>query len=204
MNEERQPTLKELRYQLLKDSIPSLLEGKTILYIGAKVKKRWPKGIEFLDLFYEAGFEIDILEIFQQNVQALRRMNKEGRKFINREIKPGMFRRIYLGSAAWVDDIIKDKKYDVVMFNHGPEHLRSHQVISTLEKLEKITSGFLIIGCPWGIYKQGPVHGNDHETHLSYLYPEMFKKLGFEVRTMGEKDVKKSHVLAWKTKEKRP
>ena len=196
------PTIKELRHQLLKDSIPSLLEGKTILYVGAKVKKRWPKGLEFLDIFYEAGFTIDVLEIFQQNVIALRRMNKEGRKFINRPIPPGMFRRIYLGSVVDVDEKIKDKTYDVVMFNHGPEHLRSHEVIPTLAKLEKITDGVLIIGCPWGIYRQGSVHGNDHETHLSYLYPEMFIKLGFEVRTMGEKDVKKSHILAWKQKEK--
>jgi len=201
MNEDIR-TLKEKRYDLLKE-IPGLTLGISILYVGAKVKKRWPKGLEFLDIFYEAGFIIDILEVFEQNVTALKRVNKEGRAYINRDIGPGIFRDVFLGSAVDVEKIIPEgRTYDVVMFNHGPEHLASWEVVPTIEKLEKITSKLLILGCPWGIYRQGPVHGNDYEKHLSYLYPPMFKKLGFTVRTLGEKDVKKSHVLAWKIKEK--
>ncbi len=164
--------------------IPKILDYKTLLYIGAN-----PHRIELLDLFYKAGYKIDVLEIFPANVKGLKELNK----------KEKIFNKIYEGDVKEIEEIITDKTYDVVCWWHGPEHVEKHHIKSTLLQLEGLTDHIIFTGCPWGKYPQGAEYGNTHEEHKSCLYLLFFRKLGYKTRTTKIKINKRgSNILAWK------
>ena len=195
------PNLRDQRIAQFSEKIPGALDYKTLLYIGGKVKKRWPKGVELVDKFLAAGYKIDILEAFDRNVAALRHFNKNGRIFKEEvRIKAGAFRRIIQGDVRNIGKIrnLDPEGYDVVVFWHGPEHLYPYEIEEVVEKIEGISRRLVVFGCPFGIYHQRAVGGNNFEIHRSALYPVFFENLGFKTETLGERDVKKSHILAWK------
>ena len=193
-------TLKELRYDHVRREIPDLFNQKTVLYVGAKIKKRWGKGVELLDMFVAEKAEIDIIEVFERNVIALKRFNEEGRNFLNGRVEAGAFRRIIHGNVIDIDflDGLRPEGYDIAMFWHGPEHLELPFVQPVIRGLEARSNKMTVLGCPWGIYKQGAVGGNEWETHQTALYPLFFEKMGYSVSTIGRRDEKKSNIMAWK------
>ena len=85
------------------------------------------------------------------------------------------------------------------MWWHGPEHIREDEIAPTFDKLKLITKKILIIACPWGIYEQNVIEGNPYEKHLSYLYPEFFENLGWQVDVIGKKDTQNNNLLAWQS-----
>lgn len=179
-------------------NIPDVFNYHSVLYIGAKVMKRWPKGMTFMDGFRDAAYEIDVLEPWWRNVVGLHQFNDHGREFKDDVfIPPGTFRRIISGDVRKVGRLVY-KNYDVVMFWHGPEHLASEEILITLRKLENIATKIVVVGCPYGEYKQGEVGGNRFEKHLISLYPEFFEDIGWEHAELGERDVRTSNLLAWK------
>jgi len=162
--------------------IPNVYDYRTLLYIGAS-----PNRFELIDEFFYVGYEIDVLEIFEPNVKAL--------KIINRRWK--IFNEIICGDVRNVERILKHC-YDVIVFWHGPEHLLKHDLAPTILKLEDFAHHLLICGCPWGDYPQGAVKGNQHEKHLSSLFPADFQSLGFNVSTIRKHPGRGSNLLAWK------
>lgn len=163
-------------------SIPEVLDFKDLLYIGAS-----PERFELVDLFYHAGYSIDVLEIHEPNVIALRKINK----------KHWIFNRVMLGDVRHVEKVVVHR-YDITLFWHGPEHLHLNEVAPTLAKLEDWTKHLLICGSPWGEYPQGPIKGNEHEVHRCSLFPEDFKKLGFKTSTIRRHPGRGSNLIAWK------
>ena len=170
---------KKRKLQIAK--IPNVYAYDTLLYIGAS-----PSRFELIDEFYYANYEIDVLEIFEPNVQALEVMNRRWK----------IFNKIMLGDVRRIEEILQHQ-YDVIVFWHGPEHLGLLDFVPTMRKLENFAKHLLICGCPWGDYPQGAVKGNVHEKHACSLFPEDFQKLGFKTSTLRQPG-RGSNLLAWK------
>jgi len=51
-----------------KVNIPDLFDYKTLLYIGAHVRKSFPFGMRMIPAFRKTGYSIDILEAFGPNI----------------------------------------------------------------------------------------------------------------------------------------
>lgn len=175
--------------------IPDIYGHKSLLYIGAAVLSKWPKGMIFLPEFMEVGYRIDILEAWPPLVEKLRKMNSVGIQYPNALIGPSVFNKIVQGDVREMGRLIADN-YDVTLWYHGPEHIRSVELEKTLDKILLITKKIAVIGCPYGIYHQGPQYGNPLEVHISHHYPERYKALGWETDTIGEKD-NRGNLLAW-------
>lgn len=163
--------------------IPNILEYKTLLYVGAN-----PARLELLDLFFKAGYIIDILEIYPPNVEGLRKLNE----------KQKIFENIYMGDVREIDEIIIGKKYDVVCFWHGPEHIEKKEIKPTLIQLENKTKHIIFLGCPYGYYPQDDVYGNKAEIHRCSLDPELFQSMGYKTKTIRKKNKRGSNILSWK------
>lgn len=161
--------------------IPKVYTYDTLLYIGAS-----PSRFELIDEFYYANYAIDVLEIFEPNVQAL--------EVINRRWK--IFNKIMLGDVRKVEEILQHR-YDIIVFWHGPEHLGLLDFVPTMKKLEDFAKKLLICGCPWGDYPQGSIKGNVHERHITSLFPKDFEKIGFKTSTLRNPG-RGSNLLAWK------
>lgn len=156
---------------------PDLYDYENILYIGAR-SNRFDYGLEFR----AAGYNIDVLEVFPENVRHLKTI-----PWINNVIE-GDVREI----SFWND------YYDVVFWWHGPEHIHSNELIPTLNKLEIYARKLIVLGCPWGTYVQGAIHNNPWEEHVGAYSWEHFEPLGYEVECLGQKDVPGSNVTAVK------
>lgn len=178
-----------IRKEQILRCIPDIFEYKTMLYIGAKVKKTFPAGMQMVPDFKEAGYKIDVLEAWRPNVRGLLKMNREKK----------IYRTIFLGDVRDLDHILVGEDYDVVVWWHGPEHVKKEEIRPTLRKLEHHAKKLLIVACPYGLHEQGEAFGNPYEKHLSTIYPKDFKRrYGWHVDVIGKKDVTMSNLLAWK------
>lgn len=147
-----------------KDSLVQLLPSiftdqfKTILYVGAQ-----DEHFTFSEELKNAQYIIDIIEINQHHCKIL-----EKKKWINNVVNID------------VQKYKTDKKYDIVMWWHGPEHIEDSNLNSTLKNLESIASEYIILGCPWGI---SPMPG-----HLQTINENQFEILGYTCIYSGIKD----------------
>lgn len=165
--------------------IPGVFDYKRMLYIGAN-----PQRIELVDLFYGAGYEIDVLEVDEKNVINLEKLNR----------KWHIFSRIYMGEITKVAETFCDEyneKYDICLWWHGPEHVQKNKLNETIKKIESWTRYLVILGCPWGEYPQEK-KGKPYEKHESALYPQDFHRLGYKTETLRKPDKRGSNILAWK------
>lgn len=165
------------RKNQLGKKIPEIWNYKTVLYVGARKFRR-----DFTNDFRKHNYQIDILEIFDKNFESLKKL-----KWVNNLIK---------GDVKNIDKLI-NKKYDIVFWWHGPEHIYKKELKNTLNKLKKLTNHLVVCGCPYGRYEQGACYGNKWEKHLSYLDIKDFEKNGFETSTLGKKDALGNNLLAW-------
>lgn len=164
--------------------IPGVFDHKTMLYIGAN-----PRRIEMVDMFYTAGYEIDVLEAWEPNFLELSKWN----------MKYQIFKYLYLEDVRLIDEHIHHRlNWDVIMFWHGPEHLPKMDVAPTLEMLERHANHLVILGCPRGKYVQPEVDGNPFERHESYLYEKDFNDLGYLTQTLRPHKTRGSNIVAWK------
>jgi len=160
--------------------IPKALKYKTLLYIGANVKR-----MQMIEHFRAAKYRIDVVEIWPENVIVLKEWNKKHR----------VFAKIY---QADIRKFATTKKYDVVMWWHGPEHVEIDELRAILARLEWSARHFIILASPWGNYPQGAAGGNPFEEHISALTPKTWSSLGYSSDTIGELDKLGSNLLAWK------
>lgn len=163
-------------------AIEGVFDYSTLLYVGAS-----PDRFEMVDLFFDAGYEIDVLEIHPPNVIRLKEINA----------KWGIFNRVIQGDVRHVEQYLVCQ-YDVILFWHGLEHIKATEHLQVIAKLEDWTKHLLIFGQPWGSYAQGPVKRNRHERHVSSLKPDLFKGLGYRTSIVGRKPGRKSNLVAWK------
>lgn len=189
------PLTKERDKQLLR-CIPDIYDHKTLLHIGAQMKGSWPIFRDG-DVFEALGYKIDILEIWPPNVAALQRLNKNGHKFRNKEKGPGAFRTIIEGDVSNPDHLGMLRRYDVIMYWHGPEHIPEDKIQQTLTRLFMKTLKILAISTPCGNHQRTQEH-NPYEEHLSTLYPALFEGLGFETDLVGECGQPGNNLMAWR------
>lgn len=161
-----------------KRCIPGIFEiGKDCLYIGADCDSA-----QFVPELVNHNYKITLLEIWRSNCD------------------------FYFGHPWFRETICSDirvfdadhLKWDLSIWLHGPEHIHKEEFEPTIRKIEKLTRKLIVMACPWGIYPEGPVHGNPNQVHVSSLYEEDFKALGYMVDTIGQKDVPGSNLLSWK------
>lgn len=154
--------------------------GSRLLYVGGK-----PERVQVLDLYLEAGWSVDILEAWHENAEALRRW-------------PVL--DLYPASLVIEGDVRTAplRPYDVVVWWHGPEHVKAEEFPAVLRRLESAATKMVILASPWGRYDQGPAGGNPFEEHLWAVYPEALRALGYKTDAIGTKDKKGSNLLAWK------
>lgn len=153
-------------------------KDKSLLYVGVNSSRAF-----LFNELKECGYKIDILEISKVNVYDFM-----GRMF-------GTYNKLIQGDVCDIDTLVS-QKYDVVFWWHGPEHIKKEMFEPTIRKIEAVGS-LIILGCPYGSSKQGPVDGNIHETHLWNVYPKYFKQLGYKTLTIN-RDVGGKHITAWR------
>ncbi len=161
----------------LRHNVPDIFGHKTVLYIGAQTAR-----MDFGDDFRDAGYQIDVLEIYPPNVQYLQKL--------------GWINTVIEGDVRQASELLT-KTYDVVFWWHGPEHIEKESLEATIAGLKGIATKLVVLGCPWGRHVKKHANENPHEAHISALYPEDFRKMEFEVSTLGEQDFPGSNVLAW-------
>jgi hypothetical protein len=174
--------VKERRFERLLKEAPDVFKYKTVLYVGARQDR-----YDFLETFNKNRYEIDVLEIFQPNVD-------------------------FLKTIPWIKNIIKgdvtdfktDKRYDVVFWWHGPEHIEKGEIPRALSYLESITNNLIVLGCPWGNVPQG--HNledkNIYEKHLASFDVGFFEDFGYKADYFGLKDKMGSNIIAVKETKK--
>lgn len=167
---------KKQRLSQLRRCIPDIFNYNTVLYIGAKHSRS-----SLLGTFIDHRMTVDAVEAHTPNAKEVEHYFP-GIRIFNIELQ------------KFTSDIM----YDIVFWFHGPEHLEQREIGPILEKLYKITNKILVLGCPYGIYEQGAVGGNEFERHRSHLIPVYFQKKGFRTNTLGPEDVHGSHILSWK------
>lgn len=164
--------------QLLR-CIPDIAAYQTLFYVGAHRRR-----IQMLPIFIDAGYSIDVIEVFEPNYQELLEFNST----------TPVFRKVIL------DDIRTYRcpdLYDVVMWWHGPEHVEREELLKSLQYLESIATGYVVLACPWGEFAQ-PHEKNPYEEHLLSLYPSDFESRGYQIDMVGEENVPGSNLLSWK------
>lgn len=119
--------------------------------------------------------KIDILEIFPPNFSHAENMAWAG--------KFGVETNVILGDVT--EFVRPALSYDVIFWDHGPEHVTFDQLIMTTESLSWM-SKLLIYACPWGEWPQGAEGGNIHEEHKMALEPHHLKSLGMDVCAVGK------------------
>ncbi len=169
----------EQRLGLLHRHVPGVLSGgKSVLYIGA-TPHRFQMGREL----FESGARITLLEAH------------------------GPFADHYRGHP-WLNDVIHGdarslpagRKWDYVIWWHGPEHIKRDELPVALCGLESAANELVLLGTPWGNNRSGMMAGNPYSVHASHLDKESMLELGYECDTIGVKDNPGTwcHMMAWK------
>lgn len=174
-----------MRTKSLLKLAPDLFKYKSVLYIGAippEINNQYDNpeaGMAYLKEFKQAEYKITIIEVHLPNYELL--VNKHH----------------YEVHHCSIEDF-NNGKYDVVMWWHGPEHVEESKLLGVLSKLEDIANHLVVLGCPWGRYELGQIHGNPYQEHKAYLYPKSFP--GYETDCIGTVNVPGSNITAVKRK----
>lgn len=134
---------------------------------GARIGDGWQK---IFDGFKRNGFKtFEVLEVFDKNVAWLKKQKQW----------PCI---VHYGDIRKIDEIdsLIDRRFDVITFHHGMEHLTKLQAYKTIPKITKRCKIYFA-GMPYGKWIQEDIKGNPYERHLSHWYPEELEELGFDV-----------------------
>ena len=167
--------------------IPDLLDYKTMLYVGAHVRKSFPFGMRLIPTFRQAGYQIDVLEPYEPNIAELNEFNSE----------TSMFDNVVHGSVLNLETVIHHT-YDVIVWRHGPEHVMEAEIPIALKLMEIFTTRLAVIFCPRRQLDQGAIGGNPYQIHCSVPPPELFLDLGWAVaiNNLGRED--RDEIMAWR------
>ena len=169
--------IREKRREKLFSMCPDIFNFKSVLYIGAKYNRS-----DFLEDFQKNGYNITVLEIYKPNVEHLRTLPQ-----INEVIEGD------------VCNFFTDKKFDVIFWWHGPEHIKEENLAMTLKKLESFANNYVVLGCPWGKAVQGVgSDGNPFEEHVSFFNMGYFERFGYKTDYSGTKGVMGSNIISIK------
>lgn len=132
------------------DSFCEIVSDSSILLVGTGSTEiqfvDWPRVLKQCGATY-----IAYIEIFEGYCA----------KFANREYK------IIMGDVREIDKVISKNEFDLIMWFHGPEHIKHKEMPQTFEKIKQVCGKGLVTLCPLGsYYASSCVHGNIYENHL--------------------------------------
>ena len=173
------------RVKQIKEVVPGLLSGprgRACLYVGAT-----PWRFQLGEELHEAGYEVTLLEIDKANAY-----------FYGGH--PWLRGGVICGDVRGIGDLAAGRRWDVVVWWHGPEHIAQEDLERTVRGLEAV-GGLVVLAAPWGRNDQPMIQGNEHQEHKSHLQPGDFERLGYKTATCGvEGDLSTwPHILAWKS-----
>jgi len=168
--------MKRVIFYSLKNLAPDVFSHRSVLYVGAR-----PDRFEYLYDFKNEGYKIDLIEIYKENYNDFKRF-----KWLN---------KVILGDITKFNS---RKKYDVIFWWHGPEHVEKKDFIKTLKKLENTATKMVVLGMPWGNVPQRLKYENPYEEHVSFYDLEDFENLGYNVDVVGDKNNYFSQLTAVK------
>lgn len=162
---------------LAAESLPVIAECKSVLYIGAN-----PRRFQL----YKALSHCDIVVVEAWPLNA-RQLQAGGRFPAVRKVIEGDISSPRTMSAVWARG-----PYDMVVWWHGPEHASPGQAARLLAApdglLVRLARRVVLVGAPWGHYRQGVVGGNVFERHLSEWGADELRGLGYASAHLGERD----------------
>jgi hypothetical protein len=98
------------------------------------------------------------------------------------------------GDVRDIDFVLKDKKFDVIFWSQGPEHIEEAQMSTTFNRMMNQANSGIICTCPWGGYydDQEEVGGNGYEAHVQksmdiHSFSQEIKE-NYIIRLAGEKN----------------
>jgi hypothetical protein len=106
-----------------------------------------------------------VLEAWKENCESL--------------ITKNICKRVYNGDVRNIETI--NKKFDAIIWLHGPEHIIWDDFLTTRIKIENMANNIIIYQAPINEYPQGELYNNPYEKHVQALTPEMFKLLSYNV-----------------------
>lgn len=114
-----------------------------------------------------------VVEIFEKNCELVR----------------GKFNDIecFHADVRCLDDTIVGMSWDMIFWDHGPEHVSTVDLIAVTPSLMVAARKWLLYCCPWGVWPQGALYDNEHERHYP-VYPETFEGLGMTTVRLGTVD----------------
>lgn len=168
--------VRDFREKQLENCITDIFKHKSVLYVGANTHR-----CHILPSFRNRGYKIDIVEPFEMNCK-----HYDGVIGINKV------------HHSTIIEFKPEKKYDVVFWWHGPEHINRDKLEATLKHMESMADKYVVLACPWGDNAQDAIDGNNYEIHRSSLYQKDFEEYGYHAKTIGIVDTYGSNLLAWK------
>ncbi len=163
-------------FSVVESMIPTIRasQPKSLLYIGW----RHDASPWWYDIFCKhLGVErVAVLEIYQPNFSDFSAAVKTGR-YVAKPI---------LGDARKLSEIVGKGEYDVIFWDHGPEHVSFDDLQKATPMLHEMAGKLLLYACPWGEWKQEAEGGNLDEEHKNYVTVDQLVGLGMTVQTTGE------------------
>lgn len=155
--------------------------GKTALYVGAT-----PRRFQMVPELSDANYDITLLEAFKPNADYY--------------AGHPCFTEVICADVQDIGKVANGREWDLVVWWHGPEHVGRERLPQTLVNLEAVANRMVVLGCPWGQNLHGVVDGNPYSIHRNHIDVPDLEKLGYEVKTLGEKGNPGTwcHLLAWK------
>lgn len=165
----------------MRQELPQLLTHPgTLLYIGAN-----PEMHTALEMLHQAGHRITVLEVWPDYLKALRQPPLSA-----------WVDEVVAGDVRDVDDLLGDRRFDVVFWFHGPEHIKREEFEPLMIRLEARAGRLVVLGAPWGnTLGPGP---KLYDHHISFYYEQDWEALGYETRTIPPPDKHGGHLLGWK------
>jgi len=143
------------------------------------IRNRW-----LIDICWTNKIDWHILEIFEPNVE----------NFL-KHVPAADRHRITLDNLKDMG-ILFNRKFDVFLHWHGPEHLKKEEFLGFLPTILGSTARLAILDCPNGPEEQGQAYGNPYEEHISFWSCDDFQQLGFATVTVADK--KPGHITAYR------
>lgn len=158
------------------------LEAKSMLYVGwTRPTKAWWKD-EFCD---KLGITSrSIIDIFPANAQAARQTFSDI--------------GVIEGDIAKLGDYVQKGEYDVIFWDHGPEHADEDKLPEILNLMKEYAAKLVVCACPWGSFPQSAIYGNVWEEHRFNVMPEHFGDMQVvKINTVHQSDPCGELIAYW-------
>lgn len=173
------------RREQLELACPGIWKNKRVLYIGAHAQQ-----FAFSEQLRANNCEVTVAEISEERCKQIKAL--------------GWVHRVVQGDIRRMGEAI-EPAYDLVLWSHGPSVITMEEAPRVFSQLYDWAKNLLVIMTPWGKREYTEKRLNKlKQSEYKYdimgtpYYPTHFRRLGFKVSTIGEKDSPTGNITAWK------